>query len=493
MFSAGIAIVMAFVVVCLLAPPARASSTFIVDSIDDTGDADPDGVCSSCTLREAIQEANANGNPAEVDHIDFDISGTGVHTISPASALPVITEPVIIDGYSQHGASPNTKTVGDDAVLQIVLDGIGVSGNGLQVSGASDSVIGGLVVKRFGMAGIAVSGESTGNRIQGNFIGTNRYGTRDPGNKGDGVIVSGNTSETVIGGSMPYQRNVISGNGDTGVSLLNSSISSRVKGNYVGTDASGTQDLGNDYTGVFLGGTSGTTVGGKTAASRNLISGNAGSGLAFGGSQSKVLGNRIGTTADGKGALGNDLHGVSIYGGARANLLGDGTAGGSNTIAFNGLDGVDVDDSATGDEISHNSIFSNGGLGIDLRGAGEGFDTDVSNPNDPGDADFAANNLQNNPLISSATTASGLTTVQGTLEGIAGESYTIEFYSNPAGTNEGKKFIGEVVSDSEDGLRSFTFSPEKAVSVGRTITATATRASTGDTSEFSAPKTVATS
>jgi len=93
--------------------------------------------------------------------------------------------------------------------------------------------------------------------------------------------------------------------------------------------------------------------------------------------------------------------------------------------AFNGLDGVD--DSCTGNEISRNSIFSNGGLGIDLRGAGEGFSTDVANPNDPGDADFAANNLQNNPVIISAKTVLGTTTAEGTLDGIPGEAYTIEF------------------------------------------------------------------
>jgi hypothetical protein len=375
-------------------------------------------------------------------------------------------------------------------VLKIVLDGIGVSNNGLQISGASDSVIRGLVIKRFGLAGIYIPGDLVGSHIEGNFIGTSRSGTRDRGNGTHGVVITGGASEVVVGGSTPDKRNVISGNGENGVSLSNASAS-RVKGTYVGTDASGTQDLGNGDTGVFASGASGTTVGGKTAASRNLLSGNAGSGLAFGGSDSKVLGNRIGTTADGKGALGNDLHGVSIYGGTSGSLLGDGTPGGSNTIAFNGLDGIDVDDSCTGDEISHNSIFSNGGLGIDLRGSGERFDTDVANPNDPGDTDFAANNLQNNPVITSAKTASGTTTIQATLDVIGSETYNVEFYSNPAGTNEGKKFIGEYVSVANSGLRSFTFSPDTAVSAGRTITATATRVSTGDTSEFSAPQTVA--
>jgi hypothetical protein len=104
---------------------------------------------------------------------------------------------------------------------------------------------------------------------------------------------------------------------------------------------------------------------------------------------------------------------------------------------------------------------------------------------------IAANNLQNNPVITSAKTASGTTTIQATLDVIGSETYNVEFYSNPAGTNEGKKFIGEYVSVANRGFRSFTFSPDTAVSAGRTITATATRVSTGDTSEFSPPQTVA--
>jgi CSLREA domain-containing protein len=336
----------------LFAPPVHALDTFTVNSTSDAEDATPDGACDACTLREAIQEANANNNPAEVDRIYFDISGPDVHTIAPSSALPPITEPVIIDGYSQPGASANTRTVGDDAVLKIVLDGIGVSNNGLQISGASDSVIRGLVIKRFGLAGIYIPGDLVGSHIEGNFIGTSRSGTRDRGNGTHGVVITGGASEVVVGGSTPDKRNVISGNGENGVSLSNASAS-RVKGNYVGTDASGTQDLGN------------------------------------------------------------------------------------------------------------------------------------------GDTDFAANNLQNNPVITSAKTASGTTTIQATLDVIGSETYNVEFYSNPAGTNEGKKFIGEYVSVANSGLRSFTFSPDTAVSAGRTITATATRVSTGDTSEFSAPQTVA--
>jgi CSLREA domain-containing protein len=92
------------VALVMLASPAWAT-TFTVNSTADTGDATPDGTCDTCTLREAIQEANANNNDPTVDLIDFAIPGTdcagGVCKIIPSSELPHITDPVIIDGYSQ--------------------------------------------------------------------------------------------------------------------------------------------------------------------------------------------------------------------------------------------------------------------------------------------------------------------------------------------------------------------------------------------------------
>lgn len=419
-------------------------------------------------------------------------------TIKPTTPLPVITDQVTINGYTQARAHPNAKVVGNDAALKVELDGTSVPfANGLEISNSDGSVIRGLVINGF-TTGIAIHGDSVGNRIEGNFIGTDVTGTLDRGNRTNGVIISGGASENVVGGSTPDKRNVISGNGDIGIVLIDSDAN-LIKGDYVGTDRTGTKDLGNDDLGVFIGDASGTTVGGTTAASRNVISGNSFDGISVATSQgTKVLGNRIGTTANGTGALGNGLVGVSLFNSASDTLLGDGTSAGSNTIAFNGSDGVAVFASAgTGNEVSRNSIFSNGGLGIDLVGPGEDGLSNVPTPNDAGDADPGANNLQNKPLINSAKTVSGKTTIQGQLDSIPKldgvvQTYTIEFYSNPQDTNEGKKFIGEKsITTSVDGLRTFTFSPTTAVSVGQTITATATRASTHDTSEFSAPRKVA--
>ena len=122
-------VLLSLIAVCAVAPRAirrliqptasAAGKTFTVNVTGDGHDANPgDGVCQTsvpgnCSLRAAIEEANASPG---VDTIHFNIPGAGVHTIAPSSAL-VITEGVIIDGYSQPGASPNTQTVSDNAVL----------------------------------------------------------------------------------------------------------------------------------------------------------------------------------------------------------------------------------------------------------------------------------------------------------------------------------------------------------------------------------------
>jgi hypothetical protein len=457
--------VVASLLLALAQKPAYAADTFTVTNTNDGG---------AGSLRQAILDANFTDGASV---INFNISGTGVKTIKPTSALPTITEPVTIDGYTQPGASPNTKAVGNDASLKVQLDGTNApqGTSGLEIV-TSNSVVKGLVVNRFPFSGIFVLGPTFGTRVEGNFIGTDPTGTIDRGNGLDGVDIQGDApSQAVVGGTTPAARNLISGNGTEGVFMSGSfsgaqADSMRVQGNYVGTDRSGTKDLGNDGIGILLEAASNTTVGGTTAASRNVVSGNGGLGVDLAGaSDTKILGNRIGTTASGTGALGNADSGVLLEGQSANNQIGDGTAAGSNTIAFNQVDGVAVIPGSVGTRISRNSIFSNTELGIDLFFAG----------------------VQNAPALSSAKTISGKTTVKGTLAATAGKTFTIEFFSNPSG-DEGKKFVGQKsVTTDASGNATFTFSPATAVSVGQTVTATATSDSTHDTSEFSAPRKVA--
>ncbi len=415
----------------LAAGSAQADTTFTVNSTNDPGT----GVCDAteCTLREAITAAN---NTAGADTINFNIPddpnspGFEVKTIFLNSSPLTITEAVTIDGYTQSGASPNTLAQeGTNAVLKIQLRGALAPQAGLFID-ASDSVVRGLVINRLAGAGILIRG--TGNRVEGNFTGTDTTGTQDLGNRGAGVDMFSEAGNNVIGGSAPAARNLISGNDVNGVNLRGSG--NKVEGNLIGTQKDGTSTLGNFQDGVFI-----------LAASNNTVGGT--------------------------------------------------TSGAANTIAFNGGNGVRVAGDAQRNRILRNSIFSNlgldnfnGGLGINLVG-GADSSTGVT-ANDPGDTDVGPNGLQNKPGLTSATTSGSTTTIRGKLNSTPNTTFTVQLFSNRLGTDEGKKFIGQKsVTTGADGKATFTKAINPAVPAGQTITATATDPG-GNTSEFSAPKTV---
>jgi len=418
--------------------PAHAADLTVNNNVDPG-----DGACnSSCTLRDAILAANANTGADTIRFDILNIPGTDVKTIRPNSALPAISEQVTIDGYTQPGASPNTLAKSSNAKLMVELDGTnaGESANGLTIR-ADDVVVRGLAINRFSREGVFVS--------EG----------RD--------ALSG----------QPFEPSRV-----------------KVEGNFIGTDATGTLDRGNGFSGVSLSPGENSTVGGTSPAARNVISGNGLEGVRITGdfnraNDNRVEGNLIGTKKDGVSALGNDGHGLIV--GSLRNTVGGTTLGAANTIAFNGDDGVLI--FGRFDPVLGNSIFSNAGLGIDLAGGSE--DAAGHTANDPGDIDTGANSLQNCPVLTSAVTAGGSTTIKGTLNSTASSlkiaTFTIQFYSNPAGTDEGKKLIGQTsVTTDSSGKASFTFKPASAVPASRTITATATRSSLGDTSEFSVSKKV---
>ena len=410
-------------VAILLDPKPAHAATLTVNNTVDPGDGDcePNG---GCTLREAINEANHT----TADTIRFDIPGSGVKTISPTSRLPIISEALTIDGYSQPGAKANTLKVGTNAVLKIELNGsdAGVAAEALRVR-ASDCVIKGLTVNRFDGNSISIGSfgyESQDNRVVGNFIGTDPGGTLDRGNDGRGVVLltGPGTSSNTVGGSRPATRNLISGNELGGVGL-------------------------------------------------------------FGATDNAILGNLIGTKKNGTEALGNSGDGVTFInatGGTTDNIVGGTLPETANTIAFNGEDGIQVRNNTTvGNGILRNSIFENDGLGINL-------DDDGETPNDAEDEDTGPNNLQNKPNLTSAENSGNQTTVKGDLNSTPNETFRVRFFSSPSG-NEGKKYIGakSVTTNANGNTGTFTFKPENKVGSEQNITATATRYSTGDTSEFS--------
>ncbi|MFH1311994.1 MAG: YCF48-related protein [Candidatus Eisenbacteria bacterium] len=263
-----------------------------------------------------------------------------------------------------------------------------------------------------------------------------------------------------------------------------------VAGNYIGTDVTGLIDQGNSLAGIIMrNGSSNNLIGGTTAADRNVISGNGWDGVVIKdpGTDSNVIeGNYLGTDMTGSGALGNGHNGVFISLSAANNSIG-GTAGGvGNLIANNLRDGVSlVSTAGTGNKILRNSISANTELGIDL-------DDDGVTANDTGDADTGPNNLQNFPVLTSATTLEGVTTVEGGLNSAAATTFRIEFFASPAedpsGYGEGQTYLGSttIITDGS-GDQSFTFLT--SVPVGQVITTTATDPN-DNTSEFSGARPV---
>lgn len=308
-------------------------STFSVLNTDDSGPG---------SLRETILDANARPG---ADVIEFAIPGPGVHTITPTSPLPDITDPVIIDGYTQPGASANTLAVGDDAVLLIQLDGTnaGVGANGLHLTGGY-STVRGLDVTNFadaGFSGIGILAEGNGsNVLEGNFFGIDPRGTASMRNGEYSVFFNG-TSNNILGGSSPAARNVISGYAEFGVYVTGDH--NVVSGNYIGLKADNSGTLGNLF-GLRDDGTN-TQIGGTTPEERNVISGSQDHGIILAGTAAVVEGNYIGTDATGMMAMPNGLFGIAD--GGKHNTIGGLTAtpgsGGGNVISGNqtGIDSVD--------------------------------------------------------------------------------------------------------------------------------------------------------
>jgi CSLREA domain-containing protein len=248
-----------------VASPAWAAE-FDVNSTNDRSDKNPgDGECvtfrppllppsgNECTLRAAIQEANALRG---ADIINFNIPGTGPHTIAPGSYLPEITTRVTIDGYSQSGASENTDTRPDktNAVLKVELTG-GFAMLSLD-AGASNGVIKGLAIGNCS-TNLCNSGihlyRGTGYKVEGNFLGTRADGITKAANS-EGVVLNGASGST-IGGASPAARNLISGNLNAGVVMYYDASANTIQGNLIGPNRDGTttpNNLGNGKGGVEL-------------------------------------------------------------------------------------------------------------------------------------------------------------------------------------------------------------------------------------------------
>ena len=303
-----------------------------------------------------------------------------------------------------------------------------------------------------------------------------------------------------VGGPLPADRNLVTGNTSSNV-LIQLSVNSTTRGNLIGTDVSGAGVLpANTNTGIALG----TDSGGA------LIQGNVVGGAVYGMNLgtandstfgASVLGNGVGTDLTGTIDLGNGVAGILIQG--RQIAVGGIGPGEGNVIAYNHGAGVLINYTTIGtfdNPIRGNSIFSNGEgaipsgispLGIDLGNSG-GFGEGGLTLNDLGDADAGPNRNQNFPVITSAVSGGGNTTIQGRLNSGASTQFTLDFYSNDACVGrpqdflEGRTYLGtdSVTTDASGNAAINTILLGVSLGAGERVTATATDP-TGNTSEFS--------
>jgi len=378
--------------ILILALAAAGGARGATVTVNSTGDAT--ALDGAVTLREAIAAVNAQANVSDVvaagsygsnDTIAFNVGGGGPQTIGlGATPLPVIGKPVTIDGYTQPGSSPNTLAVGENAVLNVILQGTSGSGvHGLEVGvGGGGSTIRGLVLQRHFFA-VQINGSNV--TVAGNFIGTDRTATTAGAATTNTTAVNVNIGAiggNVIGGVTPADRNVISGNGN-GV-VFNSQLGNTVQGNYIGVNGAGTAALSNGGYGIALGtagvaSIGGSTIGGITPTPGqgpgNVISGNGsigiqiqtnGSGTTIG--PVTIQGNIVGLDATGANAIPNTGPNVNLRDTDLPNTgtprIGPVTIGGSAAGAGNVL-------SAGGHGIFHlagGTIIRGNRIGTDVTG-----------------------------------------------------------------------------------------------------------------------------
>jgi parallel beta-helix repeat protein len=403
-----------------------------------------------------LDETNTSGNVVQGNLIGVNLSATG--------PLPNRQSGVAILG----GASGNAIGAPNPAARNIL------SGN------AGD--------------GVYIDGSST-NSIQGNFIGTDIGGVTAISNLDEGVVIL-SAAGNQIGGPTAGAGNVIVASSYQGIFITGAGATgNRVQGNNIGVGADGLTSLGNGFQGiVMIDGAASNLVGGTSTAARNILSGNGTRGVWMSGSGTVgnlVQGNYIGVAADGTTAVSNLFEGVVILDGAQGNIIGFDVsgAGAANLISNSKLEGVAVYDSgSTGNTIRGNSIFNNRRLGINLGGGTE--DSFGVTANDFQDTDTGPNNLQNFPVITSASVSGGAMTVAGTLNSTPNRTFQIDVYGNsaadPSGHGEGQVYLGRVpLSTDAGGNGNFSFNASGNF-LGQYIATTATDTTTGDTSEFSA-------
>lgn len=427
----------------------------------------PDSPCNLTFLGNFIG-TNAAGT------VDLGNGLDGIHIISPRNSSIQIGSTGIFAGNLISGNDAggiyfkkNTDDFGNDDVkilgnfigtniggtsdLGNTLDGIFIDGDEWDSMAFQATKIGGSAAgsrniisgnDRCGILGAAGRID-----VLGNYIGTNAAGTGDLGNKSDGIHFEQYVHGT-IGGITPGEGNVISGNDKNGI--FASTYAVGIYGNYIGTNAAGTADLGNTLDGIYCEGGP-CAIGGTIPERGNVISGNNQNGISLyvSSEQATVEGNRIGTNAAGTGAIANSQNGILFRTSqllSRSYEIGSDTdAGGGNLISGNTQDGIHIqaDSSSLGDDIIE--IYGNK-IGTDINGAaaipnlGDGIEA-TSDNNIIGKA---GNNLARN--IISGNAQNGIKIDGSTTNGNKIENNFIG--TNASGTNLGNGSRGVLIQNS---------------------------------------------
>jgi CSLREA domain-containing protein len=455
------------------------AATFVVDTTSDTSLSTCDiNTVNDCSLRGAITAANLT---TLVDQIHFDIpqsdvgfqSATQHWRISVGStSLPSISEGVLIDGFTQAGAVANTNTPaqgGLNSVLKIeIIPGstFGNQQNGIDTFSnnfsAAASTIRGLAISRFSSQ--IVLGGNSAHRVEGCYLGTDITGTvsavNTPSGRGAGVRLQSQGAYQ-IGGTMPAQRNLLSGLSDAVVqqSLPDGLV---IAGNLFGTNAAGTQAIPNTSIALnfIQGGLRNARIGGTDPLARNVISASgfwaillsAQGATPFLGT--RIEGNYFGTDWTGTRALGNGLNpnspsqvtsAIKIGGIVACDLvIGGANPGQANLIAYSGKQGVE-NDQCRGVQASDNVFIGNRDVAFDnvVGGGAIGL-----TPNDPGDADDNLGNRgQNYPELTLGNP--NLALVQYRVDtAVANASYpiTVNFYRAACGGGAAQRVASANIS-----------------------------------------------
>ena len=431
--------------------------------------------------------SGTESNVVEGDYIGTDVTGAkalangqdGVDLIGGASLNTLggtTTNTLnVISGNIDNGvvitcAGTKSNVVEGDYIGSDVtgLNALANSQDGIQINGgATANTVGGIapaardVISGNTSVGVYVSGAGTsGNLVEGDFIGTDVFGTTALGNDQDGVEIFGGATANTVGGTTAGARDVISGNTSVGVYVAGAGTSGNlVEGDEIGTDVSGAKALGNDQDGVeIFGGATANTVGGTTAGARDVISGNASVGVylsSSGTSGNLIEGDFIGTGAGGNTAVPNAINGLDIVAGATSNTVGGTTAAARDVISGNTFNGVVLAFSGTsynlvegdyiGTDDTGGKALANGQDGVQIVG---GATANTAGGTTVGARDVISGNVYDGVALNGSGTESNIvdgdyigTDLTGTMA-LANGQDGVDIYGGPSSNTVGGTTVG---------------------------------------------------